>query len=165
MTDHTPTLTATTSPPDPSAVASNGRTVGQLVSAKKKQYGGVRDGVTPYHATVDDRTFVFNRRPTARMQIQVMRRFVGRDDDQAVGAEDMDLLRDALASMLATPDDIDALMDAVDLEALTEILGDAMEAVTTRPTTASSGSTATPTQTTSATGSPAPASQPQISTG
>ena len=146
-----------------SPAASNGRAVGELVSAKKKRYQGVAGGAPPYHADVDGRTYVFNRRPTARLQIQVMRRFVGRNDNDAVTAEDMDLLRDALAAMLADADEIDDLIDAVDLEALTEMLGDVMEAVTERPTTASSGSGEKPQTTTPAIGSPEQDSQTAIS--
>lgn len=119
-----------------------------------KRYAGVGDKVTPYHAEIGGRRFTFARRPSASLQIQVMDTFVSRSENDPVTPRDMALVRDVCQAMLHDPDDVDALLDAADLEVVVEVMGDAMEAVTARPTTGSSDSGVPAPPTTPAIGSP-----------
>ena len=135
----------------------------QVAKSTRKRYTAVTDNVTAYQADIGDRTFTFNRRPSARLQIKAMRTFSGRDDDTPITPDDITLVSEVLAAMLADPADLDDLMAATDLEPLVELMGDAMETVTARPTTEPQGSSSPPQETTSATGSPASDSNPAIS--
>jgi hypothetical protein len=129
-------------------------------------YRGLTDGVKPYPIKIDNKLFVFNKRPSARLQLKAVRLFAGRVDDNAnLGPADMEVIHEILGSMLSDESSLDDLLDAVDLTEIGEIFNKTLEKMSARPTTGSSDSSPTPSPMTLATGSPEPVSDSVSSTG
>jgi hypothetical protein len=128
-------------------------------------YRTLREGVTPYPCKVGDRIFVFDKRPSARMQLKALEVFGGRNEDDGASLEDMETIREIMGAMISDEENLDDLFDLVDLGEVAEIFNKAMEKVATRPTTASRGSSQQPPATISTTGSSAQESPPMSSTG
>ena len=103
-------------------------------------YRSITENVTPYVCKVGDRIFVFDKRPSANMQLKVVRVFGDKKADSSLSTEDVDVLREIMSSMISQPSDLDDLFAMVDMADISVIFNKAMEKVSARPTTESSDS-------------------------
>ena len=126
----------------------------------------VKDGIKPWPISVGGEAFVFNKRPSARLQLRVMDMMAaGNRPEDMLTRENLDTVLAVLGSMLENGEsDLNRLLDATDLEEITDIMGQAMEQMSVRPTTESSALPDNVSMMTSATGASAQGSTTETST-
>jgi hypothetical protein len=126
------------------------------------RYRSTSQDVQPYFAQIDNKVYVFNKRPNAKMQLEAMRLFAG-DENTMMTPENIGVIHGLMEGMLEDPTKINEIFEAVDLGEIADMLGKAMEKVTARPTTESQPSSTPPGLMTSPTGVSVPGSPTQIS--